>query len=72
MWPKETDGAYCATNFGILYEEHWFNKNQLECQELCTAKATCVGISYMDRNCRLCEDDKLYDDDRYDFYRRPG
>ena len=72
LWPKETDGACYAK-----IETFTHVLNQAECQNFCTAKAECVGIS-MERNlrCRTCEDDD-YDDSFYDlrgysFYRRPG
>ena len=68
LWPKELDGAYCAVNY-----EYSSVSNQAECQDLCKAKESCVGISYYLTACRACEDDNLnHDGGSYDFYRRPG
>ena len=70
MWPKDTDGAFCATNYDSLRVS-----DQFECQEFCTAKEACVGISYAGTygRCRRCENDKLTSySGSYDFFRRPG
>lgn len=66
-WPRETYHAYC-------YENHDYRRvsNQFECQDFCTAKASCVGISYTGVHCRRCENDKLTPaSSYYAFYRRP-
>ena len=78
LWPKETDGAYCNNKFEAIEVS-----NQVECQDICKTKASCVGISYRNKpwgtgtyrniNCRTCKDDTLtYMDRGFDFYRRQG
>lgn len=66
LWPKEIDDAYCKTNY-----EYSRVSNQAECQDLCRAKALCVGISYSPGDCRTCEDDEVTSHQGYSFYRRP-
>ena len=74
LWPEEVKDKYCP-NFAPNHDV----SSQQECQQRCTGKNGCVGISYShkdDKNskyCYVCMDDTLKTArNNFGFYRRPG
>ena len=80
-WPLEAANKYCATSFDVFNDggldwSYRLNISQIECQNFCLGRPTCVGIAIKYgnwRSCALCEnDDMRTSTGSFYFYRRPG